>query len=202
MKKIFCLLLTASLFLGITSCCLLPAPLNPDSYKIYSGNGNICISNAHIRKPPFMTMFHITMQIDSDTSFFLNKKDLKINYGAEEISGIRISGEMEYCTLMEELIQKHIPEKKDSVMPIEPNIEEMNGISMFISHCDSLLINKGSNIIDVFCKVHKGRFKETVTCTFRPQWASEEIKLLEIYPPKVVRKMRKETKDQTESINR
>ena len=35
-----------------------------------------------------------------------------------------------------------------------------------------------------------------MTCTFRPRWAEEERKLMEIYPNKVVKQMRKERKKQ------
>ena len=81
---------------------------------------------------------------------------------------------------------------KDSVI-LEPDVLVMNGTAL-LRHCDSLLVNKGSNIIDIYCPVRKNNLKDTVTCTFRPRWAEEERKLIEIYPNKVVRQMRKAKK--------
>ncbi len=197
MRKYFCFILTIFFSLGNISCCFLPYPIKTDAYRIYSSNENVHVSNAYVRKHPLGPLFHITLHIDSDTAFYLNKNDLIINYGSEETTDIRIAGTMEFKESIQEFIDNNgtysQQSKMKSVQRFISTLElaDMNGFAMY-SHSDSLLINKGSNIIDIFVDIHHHRFKETVTCTFRPRWASEERKLLEIYPKKVVRRMRKE----------
>ncbi len=197
MKAIHHLIVVIFIYMSLNSCCFFPYPIAEDSFHVC--DMGIAVKQAYIEKYPLGPDFFITLQIDCDTTMRMYRQDIKAYYGTEEVKDTRLAGGVELYPMIV---------YKDTVRLLMPKcgLTYMKGINSeaSIQPRDSISLIKGTNYIVLFvkgCEI-KHSFKETVTCTFRPQWASEEIKLLEIYPPKVVRKMRKETKDQTESINR
>lgn len=176
--------------MGLSACVPFPNLISEDSYHICEGSG-VEVKLASVRKYPTVPNFLISLQIDCDTTLLMFRQDIKAYYGAEEIKDIRLAGGVESypCILFNDTVRLLMPRNSLSY------IERVDFDAVYQPR-DSISLIKGTNYIYLYVRGYeiKHRFKETVTCTFRPQWASEERKLLEIYPRKVVKKMKREGK--------